>query len=253
MLSIKEQQKLVEECSYLATTIAAKYFKRKKGNKQEDFLDLQQEGFVGLCHAAKLYNPKNKAGAKFSTYAQYWVHKYVRKMAMKSMSPLKISEEAMHKRKRLNEIADRTYTKSGVYLDSEMPEMNDNLLKPISLDFQYEKSKASYVVNDCIEPSQSNSLTSYFNCFGESGLINRVEYTKIREVMPQLNPKEHRVLNHYLNGVEKTEIARRCKVTKQRVYFLYNSAVEHLQAIIGSQQNGSQIGNSRKQTANQTI
>jgi len=64
------KEKIVTEYLPLVRSIAARY--NKLGIPQED---LEQEGMIGLLEAANKYE-ENK-GAKFSTYATYWIKKYI--------------------------------------------------------------------------------------------------------------------------------------------------------------------------------
>jgi len=64
------KDKLVTEYLPLVRSIAAKY--NKLGVPQED---LEQEGMIGLLEAADKYDETK--GAKFSTYATFWIKKYI--------------------------------------------------------------------------------------------------------------------------------------------------------------------------------
>ena len=64
------KEKIVTEYFPLVRSIAAKY--NKLGIPQED---LEQEGMIGLLEAANKY--EEDKGAKFSTYATYWIKKYI--------------------------------------------------------------------------------------------------------------------------------------------------------------------------------
>jgi len=61
---------IVREYLPLVRSIASKY--NKLGIPQED---LEQEGMIGLLKASDKYD-ENK-GAKFSTYATFWIRKYI--------------------------------------------------------------------------------------------------------------------------------------------------------------------------------
>ena len=63
-----DPDELIREYTGLVASVAAHY--RKRGLEQED---LRQEGLIGLLKAYKLYDPSK--GAKFSTYAVYWIKK----------------------------------------------------------------------------------------------------------------------------------------------------------------------------------
>ncbi|HPR18048.1 MAG TPA: sigma-70 family RNA polymerase sigma factor [Candidatus Cloacimonadota bacterium] len=65
-----DKNKIVVEYLPLVRSIAAKY--NKLGIPQED---LEQEGMIGLLEAADKFEADK--GAKFSTYATYWIKKYI--------------------------------------------------------------------------------------------------------------------------------------------------------------------------------
>ena len=69
-LNKMNKDKIVTELLPLVRSIAAKY--NKLGIPQED---LEQEGMIGLLKAANNY--EDNKGAKFSTYATYWIMKYI--------------------------------------------------------------------------------------------------------------------------------------------------------------------------------
>lgn len=54
----------------------------------QNFLDLVQEGNVGLMHAAKKFNPYK--GVKFSYYASFWIKAYILKFIMDNWRLVKI-------------------------------------------------------------------------------------------------------------------------------------------------------------------
>ncbi|MCD6177063.1 MAG: sigma-70 family RNA polymerase sigma factor [Candidatus Cloacimonetes bacterium] len=64
------KEKIVTEYLPLVRSIAAKYNKLRIPQE-----DLEQEGMIGLLKAANKY--EENRGAKFSTYATYWIKKYI--------------------------------------------------------------------------------------------------------------------------------------------------------------------------------
>ena len=52
-----------------------------------EYLDVVQEGNIGLLHALKKYNPDK---AEFSTYASFWIRSYILKYLMDTRSLIKI-------------------------------------------------------------------------------------------------------------------------------------------------------------------
>lgn len=65
------QEKLVEANLKLCVYVAKKYHP----NTSQEFLDLIQEGNLGLMKAASKFNPDT--GNKFSTYAVYWIRQAI--------------------------------------------------------------------------------------------------------------------------------------------------------------------------------
>jgi len=70
------KDKIVIEYLPLVRSIAAKY--NKLGVPHED---LEQEGMIGLLEAADKFDESK--GAKFSTYATFWIKKYILKAVEK--------------------------------------------------------------------------------------------------------------------------------------------------------------------------
>lgn len=64
-------EKLIETNLRLVVSIAKKF----TGHTGIEFLDLVQEGNLGLMHAAKKFDYRK--GFKFSTYATYWIKLYI--------------------------------------------------------------------------------------------------------------------------------------------------------------------------------
>lgn len=114
------KKKIVTEYLPLVRSIAAKY--NKLGIPQED---LEQEGMIGLLEAANKY--EEDKGAKFSTYATYWIKKYiltaVDKEKKHSLNSTKLNEE-ITKDKKTETIKQAT----NIDLPSDMPENEKTVL-----------------------------------------------------------------------------------------------------------------------------
>ena len=113
-------EKIVTEYLPLVRSIATKY--NKLGVPHED---LEQEGMIGLLKAANKYE-ENK-GAKFSTYATYWIKKYilaaVDKERKHSLNSTALNEEITKDKKAITIKSNTNFD-----LPSDMPENEKTVL-----------------------------------------------------------------------------------------------------------------------------
>lgn len=108
------KEKIVVEYLPLVRSIAAKY--NKYGVPHED---LEQEGMIGLLTAADKF--EEDKGAKFSTYASYWIKKYIiaalEKETKTSLHSGELNEEITQDKK-----AVETPKTTKIDLPTDMPE-----------------------------------------------------------------------------------------------------------------------------------
>ena len=83
--------KLAKDNYRLVYYFSKNFVIRHKLNKEQRE-DLIQEGFIGLMYAARKYDKKNSANAKFTTYSGLWIKsymtKYIKEMYSKPHIPL---------------------------------------------------------------------------------------------------------------------------------------------------------------------
>jgi RNA polymerase sigma-32 factor len=60
-----------------------------------DMPDLIQEGYVGLLHAAEMFDPNR--GVRFSSYARWWIIAYMQDHVMRNWSIVRVGSTAVHK------------------------------------------------------------------------------------------------------------------------------------------------------------
>ena len=73
----------------------------------EDIEDLMQEGFIGLCNAVECYD--SDGGAKFLTYAAYWIQQAMLRYMAKYSSVVELPQDVRTKINRLRKF-EREYT-----------------------------------------------------------------------------------------------------------------------------------------------
>ena len=74
-------EQAVTVCTPFVNNLAHKW----KRNHYQEFTDLQQAGFCGVCEAWNRFDGSEhqKDGYKFTSYAWWWIRAYIREYAMK--------------------------------------------------------------------------------------------------------------------------------------------------------------------------
>jgi RNA polymerase sigma factor (sigma-70 family) len=202
------------------------YIAKKYRSRYMPFLDLVQEGNLGLMKAVDRFEVER--GFKFSTYATWWIRQAIsRALAEKSRIiriPVHMIENLTRVERLLKQIPERggatvdaaaEAEPSGTRVDGIDVQRLTRLLKnPVSLDQSYESGE-SHALNRIIvseDPRMEN----------ERELDREVVRTKIRQSFRVLNRREQDVLKlrYGLEGepaLTLDEIGRRYSVSRERV------------------------------------
>ncbi len=114
----KAAKRIVETNLRLVIPIAKKYYR-----PGIDFLDLIEEGNLGLMHAVEKFDPQR--GFRFSTYAAYWIEQAVRRALDEQSKTIRIPPHALEALRKWMREWDRM--KSGLGRDPTLHEMADKL------------------------------------------------------------------------------------------------------------------------------
>ena len=170
----------------------------------QNFMDLIQEGNVGLMKAVKKFDPTK--GVKFSYYATYWIRAYILKFLMNNWRLVKLGTTqaqrklffSLNKEKKLLEaqgysadpdlLAERLGVKSAeiVEMNSRMNSEEVSLEGPVNS--ESDAKKKDFVVADC--PSIEEQLS-------RKDMKKRVQ-NLLRELGPSHNEKEKMILEKRL-------------------------------------------------------
>ena len=225
-----EARKKLTEANMRLVISIAKPFK----NRGLEFIDLIQEGNLGLMNAIKKFDP-NK-GFRFSTYATWWIRQAIQRAVYDKAQTIRIPVHAQAERLDLQRLKEEYQQAFG--RKPTLKEISEELEMPLERIQMLEKtggvsSLEKPVSEEGEGANQDEYLADPKALSPSKEAVSAVMSDQLDKVLEQLNEREREIirLRFGLEGGRKhrlEEVTKKFNVTRERIRQIEQKALEKL-------------------------